>query len=314
MVETLEQAKSFPVLIVTYNRADTFRKLLSALAPAGNREIYVFCDGPRNNTDKSQQVEIFSAAGQNGSVVLRRSPVNLGCKRAVEAGIDWVLGGAEAAIILEDDLLPHADFLAFCDSNLHRFRDDLGVQQISGSNGLGKLGRVILGSRTLFSPVPNVSGWATWSSRWQEYRAAPGRLEGRIAKQAPGKWARYGLEQRWREIIERAEDSFDGKIDSWAYPWAAWGITNELATVVPPSNLIEHHGLDARATHTSEGRFVQYDALPGAIKEPKSKKISFGYERLVTFLDIIWWVRRHPRQIMQRKFSQFMGRHLRNPS
>ena len=298
-----------PVLIITYNRAETFSQLLSTLLRQGDREIFVFCDGPRNKTDKAQQEKILSQARKYESVSVKKSTKNLGCKDAVEAGIDWVLSENEAVIVLEDDLLPHADFLRFCDRNLFDFRDDFRVQQISGSNRLGNLARLLRGSRAVFSPVPDVWGWATWRSRWQRYREAEALSYGLLLEQVPERWAAYGLQKRWNEIFWGARECFEGRMDSWDYQWAAWGIVNELATVLPPANLVENHGFGAGATHTGKGRFVHMRAMPQRLGEPKFERLDLLYEKIANTLDTVWWIRHHPKEIVIRKLGKILRPH-----
>lgn len=307
MVRGNFESPSFPILIVTYNRADTFSRLLSTLTIEGKRELFVFCDGPRNKADEAEQEQIFSAARRCESVSMKRSKRNMGCKRAVEAGIDWVLNQREAVIVLEDDLLPHADFLPFCDRYLVEFWDDFRVQQVSGSNGLGRLAGLLSGSRAFFSPVPNVSGWATWRSRWQRYRQAGVEDQDLLREKMHERWALYGLRRRWNEIVESARESSEGGLDSWAYPWAAWGIGNGLATIVPPANLVEHHGFDDRATHSREGRFVPSRALPRKVGEPKFERPDFLHEKVVNLLDTTWWVRNHYREMIAKRLGKILS-------
>ena len=168
---------------------------------------------------------------------------------------------------------------------------------------MGRFGRVFSGGSLIFSPVPNVSGWATWDSRWRTYRAGSTDDYRTLSSQIPKTWIRYGLRKRWKEILENAADSSEGALDSWAYPWAAWGIVRGLATVVPPENLVEHHGFDSRATHTSEGRFVRSRPLRSRVRGVTFKSPSLLYEKTTHMLDIVWWAKKHYRKILRRKLT-----------
>ena len=308
MTSTLKPVPKFPVLIITYNRADTFARLLDSVANDGYRHIYVFCDGPRSEHDRLQQKLIVEHLTGYQQVRFRQSPVNLGCKEAVESGIDWVLGHHSGAIILEDDLLPHSDFLAYCDENLTKFEHDPRIQQVSGSNVLGGASAAFYRHRLIFSPVPNVTGWATWRTRWENYRdeARLGNIF--LQPEPPEIWKRYRLKRRWEEIRGGAARSMEGRLDSWAYPWAAWGVRHHFGTVVPPVNLIEHHGLDDRATHTSEGRFIRVSDVPVRSSVSAFRRLDFSYEKLGAMLDSAWWLWRHHPQIIREKLRQFRSR------
>ena len=59
---------------------------------------------------------------------------NLGLRRNVSEGLDWVFAQTEEAIILEDDCLPEPSFFPFCDELLERYREDATVGMICGTN------------------------------------------------------------------------------------------------------------------------------------------------------------------------------------
>ena len=66
------------------------------------------------------------------AVVKNYSDANLGCKRRVASGLDWVFQNAPEAIILEDDCLPGASFFPYCEALLDRYRQDERVMHIGG--------------------------------------------------------------------------------------------------------------------------------------------------------------------------------------
>ncbi len=51
-------------------------------------------------------------------------------------GLNWFFENVEQGIILEDDCVPNESFFPFCQELLERYRDDLRVMQISGTNYL----------------------------------------------------------------------------------------------------------------------------------------------------------------------------------
>jgi hypothetical protein len=59
---------------------------------------------------------------------------NLGLKRRVSTGLDWVFSTVERAIILEDDCVTHPDFFTYCEALLNRYEQDERVWVISGDN------------------------------------------------------------------------------------------------------------------------------------------------------------------------------------
>ncbi len=173
--------------------------------------------------------------------------VNLGCRRRVSSGLDWVFAQVPEAIILEDDCLPAPSFFPFCEALLDRYRDDQRVMHISGTNFL--TGQRATGSGYYFSKYPMIWGWASWRRAWRYYDVG---ING---------WPRHkrlilsscdGPEERrlWGGIFDRA---FTGEVDVWSYQWlyACW--TQSGLSIVPESNLISNLGFGGEATHTLEG-------------------------------------------------------------
>ena len=59
---------------------------------------------------------------------------NMGCRRRLSSGLDWVFSSVEQAIILEDDCEPHPSFFRYCDELLSKYRDDERIAHVGGSN------------------------------------------------------------------------------------------------------------------------------------------------------------------------------------
>ena len=107
-----------PVAFLVFNRPDQTKKVFEAIRKAKPEKLLVIADGPRNErygeAEKCRAVRaVMERIDWNCEVVRNYSDVNLGCRRRVSTGIDWIFEQVEEAIILEDDCLPHPTFLAF---------------------------------------------------------------------------------------------------------------------------------------------------------------------------------------------------------
>lgn len=286
---------SSPVLILAYNRADSYSDLLARVEEVDPPMIYVSCDGPANSKDLDEQQRIRKTSEHLigiGKLEFRILPKKLGLKRAVEAGIDWAFETERAVIILEDDLLPTKDFFAFCEEGLLRFENVQEIQQLSGYNGLGRMAR-LAGKRSHFvSPVPQVWGWATWADRWHRYRSAEFQHHNGREVQSPEGIFKRRLAARWKEISRGYRESLLGDSGSWDYPWAYWGIQRGLGSIVPVVNLVENRGFDYRATHTKVGRRVRSFRLPTIAKFPRDTRLNFLVEQTIWLFEFAWWARR----------------------
>src|SRR4051812_5076822 len=128
-----------PVAFLVFNRPDVTARVFRAIAAARPRKLLVVADGPRpdraGEAERCEQVRrIATAVDWDCDLRTDFAPVNLGCKRRVSSGLDWVFTEVEEAIILEDDCLPHPTFFWYCRELLDRWRDDPRVATISGTN------------------------------------------------------------------------------------------------------------------------------------------------------------------------------------
>src|SRR5262249_51687034 len=92
---------------------------------------------------------------------------NLGIKRRVVSGLEWVFSQTDEAIILEDDCVPDPSFFRFCDEMLARFRYDARVLSVSGDTV--QFGQTRAMASYYFSRYPHLWGWATWRRAWRLY-------------------------------------------------------------------------------------------------------------------------------------------------
>ena len=241
-----------PIAFIVFNRPDTTAKVFEAIRQAKPPLLLVIADGARSS--KSGEAEkcaatraIIDGVDWDCEVRTNYSNVNLGCKRRVSSGIDWVFEQVEEAIILEDDCLPHHTFFGYCEELLEKYRDDTRIMSISGINF--QFGRKRNSDSYYFSKYNHVWGWATWRRAWKHYDVNLKLWD--IVRD--GGWLDDILEdnfitRRWQKIFQSV---YDGKVDTWDYQWvfACW-IQSGL-TILPNVNLISNIGFGIDATHTA---------------------------------------------------------------
>lgn len=240
-----------PVAFLIFNRPDTTRRVFAEIARAKPKKLLVIADGPRHEAEaeKCQAARaVIDQIDWDCELLTNFSDVNLGCKRRVSSGLDWVFEQCEEAIILEDDCLPHPSFFHFCAELLNRFRDDERVMTISGNSFLGDT--KIIGESYYFGRFFQAWGWASWRRAWRLYdshmrtwpvvRDSPSLLRGLVDE---------SLIDYWRDTFNRVAR---GEIDTWDYQWfySCW-IQNALS-VMPAVNLITNVGFGSDATHTKD--------------------------------------------------------------
>jgi hypothetical protein len=242
-----------PVAFIIFNRPDTTERVFAEIAKAKPPKLLVVSDGPRaGRQGEAEKVAATRAIIQrvdwDCEVLTNFSDVNLGCKKRVSSGIDWVFEQVEEAIILEDDCLPDPTFFRFCQEMLERYRGDQRIGMISGDNF--QFGRRYGDDSYYFSKYVHIWGWATWRDRWTgSYDVTKAkwprvRDEGRLADMVGD--AREAA--NWGEIFEQV---YCGGIDTWDYQWVFANWAEGRLSILPAMNLISNIGFGENATHTT---------------------------------------------------------------
>lgn len=243
---------STPVAFIIFNRPDTTKKVFQAIRQAQPQKLLVIADGPRaerpGEAEKCAATRaVIDLVDWDCEVFTNYSDTNLGCKRRVSSGIDWVFSQVEAAVILEDDCLPAPSFFPFCQTLLEKYRDDDRVVAIGGNNFQNDVSQNSYSY--YFSKYNHIWGWASWRRAWQHYDVEMKTLPIFKDLNLIQSICHDPAEQEyWLELFQKA---YDGKVDTWDYQWtyACWqqgGIS-----ILPSSNLVSNIGFGANATHTA---------------------------------------------------------------
>lgn len=251
-----------PVVLTIFNRPELTARVLAEIRRARPARLFVFADGPRpgsvNDAENCAAARaVIDRVDWDCEVIRDYAEVNLGCQRRVSSGIDRVFSQAEAAIMLEDDGVPHPDFFRFCEELLDYYRADERIMHISGSNF--QFGRRRTPDSYYFSRYNHCVGWATWRRAWRHFdvqmKLWPEFREQGWLGDVLGEAQAVAYWQRFFQLV------YEGKIDSWAGCWtlACW-MQNGL-TILPNVNLISNLGFGAAGTHT-RNRHSRFARLP----------------------------------------------------
>ncbi len=260
-----------PVVFIIFNRAETARRVLGAIREARPRRLLVIADGPRpGRAGEAERCAtaraVIDEVDWECEVLTNYSQTNLGCRRRVSSGLDWVFSLVAEAIIIEDDCLPHPDFFPFCEAMLERYRDDQRIMHIAGTNY--QFGRRQFEQRQspysyYFSRYNHCWGWATWRRAWQHYDRdltlwPMVRDRGLLADLLEGD--RRAITY-WTRSFEATSS---GKIDSWSYVWTLSCWSQSGLTILPAINLISNIGFDDGASNTlnRRSRFASMKTAP----------------------------------------------------
>lgn len=242
-----------PIALLVFNRPDVTARVFAAVAAARPRRLLVVADGPR--PDRPGEAErcaatraIVERVDWACDVETNFSEANLGCRRRISSGLDWVFSRVESAIVLEDDCLPDHTFFRYCEELLDRYADDERVAGISGDDFQPP--RPHRDASYYFSRFAHIWGWATWRRSWQHYDVAmsdwPEMRDTVLERIWVGdrRAIRY-----WRAIFDAVHA---GAIDTWDYQWLYSCWRRGAVTALPHGNLVSNVGFGPEATHTTE--------------------------------------------------------------
>lgn len=238
-----------PVVLFLFRRADTLVRVVDRLCEVSPELVIAIADGPR--PDRPEEAAACAAAREIVArldgvtrVIRLFSEDNLGCSGRIKSGLDWVFERFDAAIVLEDDILPEPSFFPWCARMLERYRDDPSVMHVSGRNNLGRW--TLPGDGHTLRHRGSGWGWATWRRAWQRAVDFPGTPKDilRIAASSP-------VEPLVVDHVLMLQDlAITHRQGVWDTDWEIRKFLLGGLSVVPSANMVANIGFGPGATHT----------------------------------------------------------------
>lgn len=265
--------KYAPIVLFVYKRPAETRRVLEALAAnpeAAQSELFVYADGPKNETDREKCLEVRRVVENCrgfAKITLRDAEKNKGLANSVISGVSEMLETFDRVIVLEDDLVTSKYFLRFMNEALDKFEHSDNICSIHAFS----YPPVCAEMQYFLRRGADCWGWATWKRGWKLFSPDSRMLHEEIIKRKLSKlFDRNGA----FPYTKMLKDQADGKIDSWAIRWYASTFLAEKYTLQSNVMLIENIGLGNEATHCSSSKQhyeiilsdkpVIFDQPPGA--------------------------------------------------
>jgi hypothetical protein len=233
-----------------FNRPDHAARVISAVARAKPKRLFLSVDGPRRDvaTDRAGVAgcrALISMIDWDCEVKTRFREENLGCREGMIDGVSWFFEHVEDGVVLEDDCVPAEGMLRFSGQALAAYCGNRSVMQISG---FGHVNRFL--NRAYFIPLSSSWGWATWRDRWEEYLATHEEIAVKILAD-PRMCESFDLggSYRYSRMLRR---SMQGEISSWAVFFQAFVFWKNGLVLYPPASLIRNIGFDGSGTHCGD--------------------------------------------------------------
>lgn len=310
-----KEQKLAPVILMTYARPEHTKKTLDALSEnihAKESELYIFCDGPKNEKaiDNNKLVrEIISAEKEKNrfkEIHVHISDVNRGLAKSIISSATEIIDKYGKCILLEDDLITSPYFLTYMNECLDYYESDERIWAISGFSFPLKTLKTYPHDVYL-SYRASSHGWATWKDRWEtiDWEVKDFKeLEKSFAKRR--KFNRGGS-----DLYRMLRHQMRGERDSWAIRFCYEQSKQNRFAIYPKVSLVQNIGFDGSGTHCSDDKKMKTISFEGGKVQnmvlenvAPNKKImqEFKAQYRIGFIEAVDWVIRKVRaKIIGRK-------------
>ena len=242
-----------PVVLFVYNRPSHTRQTVEALLKnpeAGDSDLIVFSDGPKNAASESKVKEVRqylrTIKGFKRIRIIEREQ-NIGLAANIISGVTEVVNDYGRVIVLEDDIVTSTYFLQYMNDALDYYHDKEKVMHISGymfpvdPQGLPE---------TFFYRSTSCWGWATWKRAWDYFDKNIDKLFREFSKKDIRAFNLDGGCNFWQQVIDNKKQ----KIDTWAIFWYASVFKNNGLCLHPSVSLVKNIGHDRSGTHCGDSK------------------------------------------------------------
>ena len=250
------------VLLLFFNRPETFRQVFDAVRQSRPSRLFLYQDGARDERDQASIAACRAIVADeeiDWQCDVRRNyqERNLGCETAGYSAHRWAFSMADKCVVLEDDVVPSPTFIAFCKEALDRYADDERITMISGFNMDETTPDVPYDY--FFTSAFSIWGWASWRRVVEQWDADYSFLDDSYnlrLLEALIKRNHYSS-----DIVRMARDRrAQGKPFFESVFWTCMLFNSGLA-VMPTRNMVRNVGCTSNSTNYSD-----FQTMPRAVK------------------------------------------------
>lgn len=255
-----------PIVMIAYNRPELVRLVIDNVSRAnnvGDHMVFMFIDGPRNESDRDKQDMIQEIVESHRKwlpklKIIRRGS-NYGCRGNIVDAISRVISEYGKAIIIEDDILISRTFLDYMDEALDFYRDDKTIWSINAYQSPNLQIPKDYPYDVYLNPVNMCWGWGTWVDRWEQVDFD--MKDWSTVRDDPKLIAK--LNRAGRQLLGMIESQAAGILKTWDVQCAYHVVKNGLMSIEPKFQLSKNIGFSAY-----EGGEHNNDELPYISRQP----------------------------------------------
>jgi hypothetical protein len=258
-----------PIVVFAYNRPTLLKKTISDLKNnfgALYSDLTVFVDGPRTKEDKLINKEIVNyIATIKGfrTVHCHAHTQNLGLKKSILFGVNFMLERHDRTIVLEDDIRTSPYFLSYMNEALELYKDEPQVCQISGYSYLEQYLSRKYQESTYFLKGGDCLAWGTWRRAWKVFNDDSKDLYDKLVNnKSLSEFDRNGNYPFSKALSINAKSQ-----KSWAINWLASTYLLDMLTLYPVKSLALHV-VDANEQPTNYNK-IKNDPLNVPLSEER---------------------------------------------
>lgn len=239
-----------PIVIFAYKRKDLLDSLILSLQRnelAKISDLFVFVDGPRNEVEHTQVLEVKRYVEElTGfkSVHNSFSRENKGLAISVISGVTEVISMYGKAIVLEDDLIVTPNFLSYMNQCLDVYETNSNIFSICGFGLALNHPRDYKGDVYLFGRSSSW-GWATWKNRWD---TVDWELKD-WADFSKNRKSVHSFNKNGSDMFSLLKASKEGRNSSWAIRFCYAQYKQHKMSVFPFLSKVDNTGFGNGATH-----------------------------------------------------------------
>jgi len=264
-----------PALIVVfaYNRPTHLRKTVKALAKndlANKSDLFIYCDGARDEDDRKKVSEVRSYCRQISGfakVTVIEREENLGLAQSIRLGVTESLEKTDKIIVLEDDLLTHPAFLGYMNGALTAYAESKNILSVSGYlPPRWRMSRPKKSGQDVWLNPRNLSfGWGTWAEKWAGVdweQADKDHFKERQDLQA-------GFAHGGADLPGMLIDQMEGRLDSWAVRFSYAHYRSDRFSLMPADTYVKPIGFDGSGVHCRPNPLRWLETTKHALKTPE---------------------------------------------
>jgi hypothetical protein len=234
--------KYAPLAIFCYKRLKSTIKLLNSLKKdkiTKQTIAFFFVDYPKTTKDKNLVENVIrelvkTKIFKKKKIIFRKK--NLGIKKNILNGVNYVFKKFDKIIVLEDDLEVSKNYLSITNKLLEIYKKDNKIFTLTGYSLPNKyLNKQNIDHNFYSCKRPCSWGWATWKNKWNILSKIKSK---KILN------PNYGNDL---ELMQQKK--LLKELDSWAFDWTEKHINNSKYCIYPKYALIKNNGDDKYSTN-----------------------------------------------------------------